>query len=232
MRKHQLYQVGLALSLAVATTGCNFLKRGNADVGFEQVVTETVETDSTVYGVCGRATSMNSLQLITDTGDTLVISLTSANEKNMVLGGINVGDRMAVLVNADTTVAVHVVNTTALLGDWVMEDPIDGSNEVGISIKDGGVAESINHTTIQYESWRLINGELEIVDTRDDGVEMQETLRYRIINIGPDSLVIEELGNLSADSRADIYRYSRQKPKEEITPNPLIEESNFEDFIY
>ena len=230
MNKHHLSF--LAATLLLTTVSCDFLKKGNPAVGFDVIETEVEVRDSTVYGVCGRATSMNSLQLITDRGDTLFLSIANASEAGNVFGGIKPGEHMAVLMSADSTEAVHVVNTTALLGDWVMEDPIDGSSEVGISIKDGGKAESINHTTIQYESWRLINGELELVNTRDDGVDMEETLRYKIVSVGPDSLVIEELGNPSADTRADIYRYSRQKPKEEFKSNIVIEESKFEDFLY
>ena len=36
--------------------------------------------DPTIYGVCGEATSMNTLQLITDMGDTLNIDMSIAQE--------------------------------------------------------------------------------------------------------------------------------------------------------
>ena len=48
--------------------------------------------DSTLYGLCGEGSAMNTLQLITDTGDTLNLSVTDAKEKNHVLGGYSVGD--------------------------------------------------------------------------------------------------------------------------------------------
>ena len=41
--------------------------------------------DSTLYGLCGDGSAMNTLQLITDTGDTLNLSVTDAMEKNRVL---------------------------------------------------------------------------------------------------------------------------------------------------
>lgn len=230
MKKY--YQLSVALLWAVATVSCDFLRKDNAEVGFDVIETEVEYRDSTIYGVCGSATSATRMQLITDKGDTLNISIARVVRENQVYGGIRPGEHLAVLANADSTEAVQVVNTSAMMGDWVMEDPIDGSSEVGISLKEGWVAESINHTTIQYESWRLYNGELELVNTRDDGVDMEETLRYKILSIGPDSLVIEELGNPSADKRADVYHYSRQKPKEEFKSNIVIEGSKFEDFLY
>ena len=45
--------------------------------------------DSTVYGVCGEGTSMHSLELITDTGDTLTYTIldAEADMDGMVTGG-------------------------------------------------------------------------------------------------------------------------------------------------
>lgn len=225
------YQLLVLLWAAVAVC-CDFQKKDNVDVGFDVIDTEVEKSDSTIYGVCGSALSATRMQLVTDKGDTLNMSIARAVRERQVFGGIRPGEHLAVLANADSTEAVQVINTSAMMGDWVMEDPIDGSSEVGVSLKEGWVAESINHTTIQYESWRLFNGELELVNTRDDGVDMEETLRYKILSIGPDSLVIEELGNPSADTRADVYHYSRQKPKEEFKSNMVIEGSKFEDFLY
>ena len=36
-----------------------------------------IPTDKTIYGLCGEGTAMNTLQLLRDNGDTLVLSLTS-----------------------------------------------------------------------------------------------------------------------------------------------------------
>ena len=72
---------------------------------------------------------MNTLQLITDTGDTLQLDLTAARDNDQVFGGLQVGDRMAVIANDERTEAVMVINQVALLGNWVMPNPIDGSDE-------------------------------------------------------------------------------------------------------
>lgn len=197
-----------------------------------EVDVEYLNRDTTLYGICGKATSMNSLQLISDMGDTLQISIADVQQSGKVYGGIKAGDRLAVVANADSTEALSVINVSGLLGDWVMEDAIDGGDEVGISIKDGGVAESINHTTIQYKSWRLINGQLEIVNTRDDGGDFEEVGLYNIVLIGPDSLVYREATRPETTGREDVYEYSRLKQKEHYDPGFELEDASFEDFVF
>ena len=120
--------------------------------------------DPTIYGISGDATTMNVLQLITDTGDTLSFDLSDANDAGKVLGGLQSGDRMAVIPSADKGEAQMVINESTLLGDWVMPNPLDGSDEVGIRIKEGGIAESIEQPNLSYRTWRLIRGQLELDD--------------------------------------------------------------------
>ena len=58
---------------------------------------DIANADPTIYGVCGEGTAMNTLQLLTDTGDTLSIDISDAQDNGKVFGGLLVGDRMAVL---------------------------------------------------------------------------------------------------------------------------------------
>ena len=178
--------------------------------------------DSTLYGICGEATSMNMLQMLTDTGDTLMLDISNANEKEQVFGGLQVGDRMAVVPNEDMTSAKIVINQTTLLGNWVMPNPIDGSDEVGISIKEGGVAESIDQGTIIYRTWRLVKGHLEIVLVRDGANDVEELNIYDILKLTADSLVYKD--------SEETFEYSRQKPKETYGENVKLEDSSFDDF--
>ena len=48
---------------------------------------DIVNADPTVYGVCGEETAMNTLQLITDMGDTLSFDISEAQENEQVFGG-------------------------------------------------------------------------------------------------------------------------------------------------
>ena len=181
------------------------------------------KTDPTLFGVCGVETSMNTLQLITDTGDTLLLDLTTARDNDQVFGGLQVGDRMAVIANDDKTMATLVINQAALLGNWVMPNPIDGSDEVGICIKEGGIAESIEQSAIIYKTWKLTRGKLEIVLVREGGTEEEETYLYDLVKLSPDSLVFKD-----AD---DTFEYSRQKPKENYGMDVDLEDAQSEFFM-
>lgn len=181
------------------------------------------KADPTLFGVCGVETSMNNLQLITDTGDTLQLDLTNARDNDKVFGGLQVGDRMAVIANEDRTAAEMVINQVALLGNWVMPNPIDGSDEVGISIKEGGIAESIEQSSIVYKTWKLTRGKLEIVLVREGGTEEEETYFYDLIKLTPDSLVYKD-----AD---DTFEYCRQKPRERYGLDVDLEDAQSEFFM-
>jgi hypothetical protein len=191
-------------------------------VPFDNGDSANMSIDSTLYGICGEATSMNMLQMLTDTGDTLMLDISNANDNEQVFGGLQVGDRMAVVPNEDMTSAKIVINQTTLLGNWVMPNPIDGSDEVGISIKEGGVAESIDQGTIIYRTWRLVKGHLEIVLVRDGANDVEELNVYDLLKLTTDSLVYKD--------SEETFEYSRQKPKETYGDGVKLEDASFDDF--
>lgn len=183
---------------------------------------EIANADPTIYGISGVATTMNSLQLITDTGDTLTFDISTAIEQDKVFGGIQSGDRMAVIPTSDKTSALMVINQSTLLGSWVMPNPLDGSDEVGIRIKEGGIAESIEQPTISYRTWRLIRGQLEIVQVEEEGSGIEETYLYDIVLLGPDTLIYKDM--------EDTFEYSRQRAKKGYGENIKLEEASEADF--
>jgi hypothetical protein len=184
--------------------------------------------DQTIYGLCGNGTAMNTLQLLTDNGDTLNLDLTNAQEKGQVFGGLQAGDRMAVLPNKAKTEAQIVINQNTLLGDWVMPNPIDGSSEVGIRIKEGGVAESIDQSSIIYKTWKIFNGKLEILSQREGGGDMEELNLYEIILLGADSLVYKTSGVDKQDE--ETFEYSRWKEKPAMDLHGLKLEDSGDEF--
>ena len=167
-------KIGIILLVAAAVLTIGSCGNNTQKVPFDNGDSASMSVDSTLYGICGEATSMNMLQLITDTGDTLMLDISYAKDKDQVFGGLQVGDRMAVMPNYSMSEASIVINQSALLGNWVMPNPIDGSDEVGISIKEGGVAESIDQGSIIYRTWRLVKGHLEIVLVRDGANDVEE----------------------------------------------------------
>ncbi len=190
-------------------------------------IEDIVPRDHTIYGVCTDGTAMNTLEMVTDNGDTLLLSLTTAQEVGKVFGGLQVSDRVAVVADNAKKEAKLVINLNTLMGDWVMPDPIDGSSEIGIRIKEGGVAESIDQSVIVYRTWKIFNGELEIELMREGGGDEEEQNRYEILTLGPDTLAYRTLGKPRDET--ETFEYSRWKPKPKIDLHGLeLEETNDE----
>lgn len=184
MKKAALFASCLmALLLAI---GCGRQKTVSQTVVEDSVPPST--PDSTRYGIIGDGTSMNSLQLVTDTGDTLVLSLMDASDNRTdVQGGLMAGDRVAVIAARcdGENVAEKVINLTSLLGKWTSIDK-------NFDILEGGTVQShIKAETRPWTTWKIHNGN--IVFNSDT---------FRINTLGADSLYLE-----NADG---IYLYRRQ----------------------
>ena len=224
------------LLLLVAVAGMSTLMSCGGKGGQRPMVAQEEDTsavnvipaDKTIYGLCGEGTAMNTLQLLRDNGDTLVLSITNAMEAGQVFGGLLVGDRIAVLPNANGSEAVIVINQNALLGDWVMPNPIDGSSEVGIRIKEGGVAESIDQSSIIYKTWKIFNGRLEILSQRDGGGDEEELNLYELVKLGPDSLVYKTMNKPREEM--ETFEYSRWKEPEKMDLHGLQLEDAADEF--
>lgn len=206
---------------------------GNKQQAQGEETPETTETanvilrDRTIYGICTDGTAMNTLEMTTDNGDTLTLSLTKAQENGKVFGGLQVTDRVAVVADSARQNALLVINLNTLMGDWVMPDPIDGSAEIGIRIKEGGVAESIDQSVIVYRTWKIFNGELEIELMREGGGDEEELNRYEILTLSADTLAYRTLGKPRDET--ETFEYSRWKPKSKVDLHGLeLEETNDE----
>lgn len=157
--------------------------------------------NNTLFGMAVTGSTDSTLAVVTDIGDTLALSTIAARAEGKVLGGYAPGDRIALMLNADTTAIITSINETELLGEWVMPDPYDGSTIVGIIIKDGGIVEGIEQSNIIYKSWRIIDGLFEITYVREGGSEEDEATMYNIVKLNSDSLIYE------ADD--EVFEYSR-----------------------
>lgn len=181
--------------MLLVLSGCNSKKeKPNLQANdVEEVV------DSTVYGVCGEGTSMHSLELITDTGDTLTYTILDA-EADMdgmvtggglvshVEGGLMAGDKVAVTGQKidGELIADKVINVTSLLGHWTSIDK-------NFEIEEGGtVRSSVKAESNPWTSWKILNGRLLL--NRDT---------FNINSLGADSLYIE--------NEKGIYTFKRQK---------------------
>lgn len=164
------------LTLLVLIVACQPSPRGQQA---EPLVDETIEEevlDTTYYGVCGDGTSMHSLELITNDGDTLIYSY-NTGEDQVTRGGLMVGDRVAVLRGIDEygdSCASLIVNLTSLLGHWTSLDK-------NFEIQEGGVVQSnVATESKSWTSWKIMNGQL--LFDRDT---------FDIVALNADSLFLE-----------------------------------------
>lgn len=227
MKKVSLLMMTAAAVIALGSCGGK-QQQQVAEVEQDSVNTEDlVPRDKTIYGICTAGSAMNTLEMITDSGDTLHLSLTKANEAGKVFGGMQASDRMAVVADKTGKEAEIVINLNTLLGDWVMPDPLDGSDEIGIRIKEGGVAESIDQSTIIYRTWKIFNGELEIELVREGGGDEEEQNRYEILTLGPDTLAYRTLNR--PKDEIETFEYTRWKEKPKVDLHGLeLEDTNDE----
>ncbi len=222
MKKSLIIILGLLLMSMQFSCGGNKKAQESAYDDWEEHVVE--KGDSTIFGICMDGSAMHSLQLLTDNGDTLLLDINHAQETNNLFGGYAVGDRMAVLSNSDHSQVSMVINLQTLLGDWVMINPLDGNSEIGMCIRDGGILESINQTNITYQTWRLVDGQLELVGVSDMGGNYEEADLYKFILLTPDSLTI---GN--AD---ETLEFTRPGEMEDYSDIKLEDDSNEGEMIF
>ena len=109
-----------------------------------------------------------------------------------------------------------------------MPNPIDGSSEVGIRIKEGGIAESIDQSSIIYKTWKIFNGKLEILSQRDGGGDEEELNLYELVKLGPDSLVYKTMNKPREEM--ETFEYSRWKPKPKVDLHGLELEDTGDEF--
>ena len=200
MDRHHFILTAAILALSILA-GCNG-KQQKVEFSDEDPATVDIDKNNTIFGVCGDGSAMNTLQLIADNGDTLNLGLFDAKENKQVFGGYACGDRMAVMVNDDRTEATLVINESTLLREWMTPNPIDCTTMYGISIKEGGIIDGIDHSTLIYKSWRIINGQLEITLVREGGGDEEETTRYDFVKLDGDSLIFA--------NDEDRYEYGRR----------------------
>ncbi|WP_417096005.1 hypothetical protein [Leyella stercorea] len=183
---------GMGLLFLVLMLAACDAKKGKTQVEDTDEVVEV--NDTTVYGVCGEGTSMHSLEIITDAGDTLVYTLLSQDAETEVetpsdvQGGLMAGDKMAVTGHktADELVADRVINVTSLLGHWTSIDK-------NFTIEEGGTVRSaVKAETNPWTSWKILNGSLLL--NRDT---------FAIDGLSADSLYLENANG--------IFTFKRQK---------------------
>lgn len=186
--KFYLAAATLAVFAWVAFAGCNFSKKSNEA---QQIVDKNnnrvQQPDTTVYGICGEATAMHTLELITDAGDTITYMIPDTGEP-IVKGGMLVGDRMAVLGHqtADGEMfADQIVNLTTLLGKW---ESIDKRFEL---LDGGDIKSEVKAEKHLWTQWKMLNGKL-----------LFNTDTFTVYALGADTLSLENNDGIFTFKRA------------------------------
>lgn len=144
-----------------------------------------------VSGICGDGSAMNTLQFISDDGDTLILDVIDARENNKVLGGYACGDRMLVMMNDDKSEAEQVINETTLLGEWKLSRPSARDTITGICLKENRVAQRLGDGYLEYKSWDIVDGQFKLTGVNpDDGSTRTNT--YTIVKLDADSLIYKD----------------------------------------
>lgn len=208
------------IAVGAVLAGC---MNKSVNVPFEEVNMDRVVRDTMIYGFCARGSDRSHVVIITDAGDTISLNVQKARQDSLIKGSYAVGDELAVTVDADTANATMVINKSTLYGNWVLPNPIDGSSYMGVSIRKGGTAESIDQSETIYKSWRLFNGRLILVLTREDGIGSDETQTLNIVRLTPDSLIVVE--------GEDLYEYGRQIIEAEDKLDIVLDDSANDFFL-
>ncbi len=187
-------RIAPAMLVTLAATGmltaCNM---GNTRKDTIEDLADSVNTeipDTAVYGRVDEATTMHTLQVVTEDGKTLTFALDQSMQAD-VQGGLFAGDYVTLTAtkttDADEPEVQKLVNITSLLGKYTSIDR-------NFEIKADGSVESPNMTAESqpYTQWKTVNTRL---------VLNQDTFDIR--QLGPDSLTIE--------SAKGIYVYKRKK---------------------
>ena len=184
----RLIYVMMALVVLFVANSCKDKKTVPVISTNDSVALEDAENDSTIYGVCGEGTSMHSLELISDAGDTLTVFIDD-EQPDIVQGGLLAGDRIALIgykAQDGEMLAQKVINLTSLLGKWTSLDK-------NFDILEGGeVKNNVKAETNPWTSWKILNGKLLL--NKDT---------FAIDNLGPDSLTLE--------NTQGIYVFKRQE---------------------
>lgn len=182
-------KIAFIAAAVLALAACNNGKKETA-VNQPVLKEEAATPDSTVYGVCGDGTMMNTLELIRDDGDTVSYALTEDADGNTpVVGGLLAGDRVAVMEGQpldDEKTARKVINLTTLMGRWTS---LDKNFEI---VEGGEVKSNVEAEKNPWTSWKILNGKLLL--NRDT---------FEIDVLGSDSLALE--------NKEGIFLYKRVK---------------------
>ncbi|MCM1108788.1 MAG: hypothetical protein NC388_07010 [Clostridium sp.] len=187
MRRLTLWIVALAL---MGLSGCHRQKK-NAGT---EIIPDSLPTTQTsvIYGHLGEGTGMSVWELITDSGDTILLNKTDEinGTYGMILGCItNYTDSYAVETDDSLTCVKVAVNLSQLATTWT-DNTLDGDT---ISLHTDGRTETCGTNIPSYTSWSLTGDRLLLhrtVAVSEPRMATTATDTMRILSLCTDSMQI------------------------------------------
>lgn len=145
-------------------------------------------------GTVGDGSSMNTLELILESGDSVLIDCSASD----ILGGANVGDRLAITYSTkgDYYTMLTCVNMTSLQHLWTQKGS-DGS-EQSLEIDENGRAITYD-MNIEYNGWSLKDGQLLLYSPKQRASEQGAVAdTFDIMELTDERLVLMH-GNLATE---------------------------------
>ncbi len=181
-----MFLVAACMSLAACVQGNTDKKQNDSieNVSDDDTASVTIvvkdETDVTneVRGIAGDGTSMHSLELVEDNGDTVYLMY-----ENNAVGGIMSGDQLDVVyknVDGEPT-AQSIINISSLSHLW----SISGTGKMHIEIDPRGTV-TVYGKTNGYSKWTLSDGRLVL-----SGAMEADTFNINLLT--DDSLIIQNI---------------------------------------
>lgn len=149
-----------------------------------------------IIGTIGDGTSMNMLELVTDSLDTLYIEMTGTQ----VQGGELVGDRIDIIYRktTDGLVGTLAINMTSLQHLWTQDNGRGGTQSLELDAEGRATTYDMDH--VIYDRWSLRGGRLLLHVSRLAGSENGGvTDTFDIMMLTADTLV------LSNDAAQQIF---------------------------
>ncbi|MDE5739165.1 MAG: lipocalin family protein [Bacteroidaceae bacterium] len=151
------------------------------------------------HGTIGEGSSMNVMEFVSDSDDTIYINV----PVQAVMGGVRVGDEVKVIYNIsdDDIFASLAVNLTSLQHLWVQRGA-DG-REQSLELDSGGRATTYN-MSVDYDSWEVKAGQLLLHVPKRIGDEAPAVVdTFEIMQLTSDSLVL-----MNGDFMTEFERYN------------------------
>lgn len=180
--------IAVSLSLGACTGGTNSDKQQNDSVSIDDTVHSPVQPNvkgtnanwNEIRGRAGDGTSMHSLELQTENGDTLYVFY-----ENNAIGGITSGDLLDVVYKEDgdnELAAQTIVNLTSLSHVWSVAGT-NGNKHIELDSRGNATVYGVGNG---YDKWTIDGGRLILSNSA-------EADTFNITLLTDDSLIIADI---------------------------------------